>query len=53
MGFPAAARLPHDRYRVYRLPGVLMLVIPRWALWVMLAASALGTYMLATQLWHT
>jgi hypothetical protein len=26
------------------------LIIPRWALWVMLGASALGTFMLAWQL---
>lgn len=27
-----------------------MLVIPKWALWVMFAASALGTVMLGLQL---
>lgn len=27
-----------------------MLVIPRWALWVMFAASALGTVMLGLQI---
>jgi hypothetical protein len=28
-----------------------MLNIPRWGLWMMFAASALGTFLLGRQLW--